>query len=32
MTVAKDGTIRSIVTQGETGWGVVKAYFDAGGH
>ncbi len=32
MTVAKDGTIRSIVTQAQAGWGVVKAYFDAGGH
>jgi RHS repeat-associated protein len=32
MTVAKDGVVRSIVPQAQAGVGVVKAYFDAGGH
>jgi hypothetical protein len=31
MTVSKDGVIRSIVTNAQAGWGVVKAYYDAGG-
>jgi RHS repeat-associated protein len=31
ITVARDGVIRSIVTQSQAGWGVVKAYFNAGG-